>query len=618
MENRFGLKDLVLMVLLVAVIVVILLGMKQYDRQWDVLQAIQQQQGEQSTQMQAMTRVLNRLAAAGPRNFGGEPQTAPATQPTVASGDDPFDRIEAAQKLPGYSEGDTLIEGITRIEKITPLCTQDAYGNAVIGRVLESLLTRDPVTLAWQPLVARSLPQISKDGLTFTFELRDDVTYSDGQPLTPDDVVYTYNWIMNPQVECPQVRAYYKTLKSVVKHGDNGVVFTFKEPYFKSEELAGGMSILPKHFYGKYTADEYDKSPGLLLGSGPYRMEDPTAWTPGKPMELVRNERYWGPAAPFNKVVYRTFGEDTAKLQAFRNGEIDLPDNLFPEQYREMLKDTDLLAHTQHFEFSSATAGYRYIAWNERRDGKPTRFADPRVRLAMTLLTDRQRMCDELNDKLATVIHGPFLGKNPQADPNLQPWPYDPKQAADLLKQAGYEDRDGSGTLRDSAGQAFSFQLIYPAGVPAYQQMVLFLKDSYAQAGIQLELNPLEWPVMTQKLKNRDFDAITLGWATGLETDLYQMFSTDQMKDGGNNAMSYSDPKLDALITEARRTMDVDRRMKLWQQCDDLLHKDQPYTFLLTRKELVFLAGRFQNVQLLPLGINSDLEWFVPAAQQKW
>jgi hypothetical protein len=64
--------------------------------------------------------------------------------------------------------------------------------------------------------------------------------------------------------------------------------------------------------------------------------------------------------------------------------------------------------------------------------------------------------------------------------------------------------------------------------------------------------------------------------------------------------------------------MDVDRRMKLWQQCDDLLHKDQPYTFLLTRKELVFLAGRFQNVQLLPLGINSDLEWFVPAAQQKW
>jgi peptide/nickel transport system substrate-binding protein len=495
---------------------------------------------------------------------------------------------------------------------------KDAYGNAVVGRVLESLLTRDPITLAWAPLVAKSLPKISDDGLTFTFELRNDVVFSDGQPLTADDVVFTYNLIMNPVIDCPRLRVYYGKLKSVEKRGDYEVAFTFKEPYFQSEEFAGGMQILPEHFYSKYTPEEYNKAPGLLMGSGPYRMEDPTGWAPGKQLQLVRNDRYWGPAAPFDRIVYKTFGEEIAKLTDFRNGDIDYPDNLFPEEYREMLKDPALVARTQHFEYENWTGGYRYIGWNEKRNGKPTPFADQRVRLAMTLLTDRQRICKELNYGLATVVSGPFFGKNPQADPTLEPYPYDPERAKALLKDAGYADRDGTGILRDSAGQPFTFQLIYPAGIPAYQQMVLFLKDAYAQAGITLEPNPLEWPIFSTKLKNRDFEAITLGWGTGLESDIYQMFSTDSQADGGDNAVSYSNPKLDALMTQARKTLDVAARMKLWQQCHRILHEDQPYTFLLTRKDLVFLDGRFKNVQLLPLGMNSDLEWFVPAAQEKY
>jgi peptide/nickel transport system substrate-binding protein len=611
MENRFGLKDLALLVLLVAVIVVVLLGMKQYDRQWEVLETIQQQQGEQSAQMQELARALNRLAVAGPRTVSADPATPPPA-------DDAFARIDAAQKMPGYAQGDTYIEGITKIEKITPLTVKDAYGSAVDGRVLESLLTRDPVTLKWQPLIAKSLPVISPDGLTFTFELRNDVTFSDGQPLTADDVVFTYNLIMNPIIDAPRLRAYYEKLKSVEKRGDYEVVFTFKEPYFQSEEFAGGMQILPQHFYSKYTSEEYNKAPGLLMGSGQYRMEDPTGWAPGKQLQLVRNDRYWGPAAPFDKIVYKTFGEEIAKLTDFRNGDIDYPDNLFPEEYREMLKDPALVARTQHFEYENWTGGYRYIGWNEQRDGKPTRFADKRVRLAMTLLTDRERICKELNFGLATVVSGPFFGKNPQADPTIQPYPYDPERAKALLKDAGYADRDGTGVLRDSAGQPFTFPLVYPAGIPAYQQMVLFLKDAYAQAGITLEPNPLEWPIFSTKLKNRDFEAITLGWGTGLESDIYQMFSSEQIKDGGDNAVSYSNPRLDDLMSQARRTLEVDARMNLWHQCHRILHEDQPYTFLMTRKSLVFLDGRFKNVQLLPLGINSDSEWFVPIAQQKY
>ena len=122
--------------------------------------------------------------------------------------------------------------------------------------------------------------------------------------------------------------------------------------------------------------------------------------------------------------------------------------------------------------------------------------------------------------------------------------------------------------------------------------MVLFLKDIYAQAGIQLQLNTLEWPVFRQKLQNRDFDAITLGWTGTLEGDLYQIFDSDQMQDGGDDFVSYQNPKLDELIQKARHTMEVEQRMQLWQQCSRILYEDQPYTFVMTPKELVFLADR--------------------------
>ena len=370
MENRFGLKDLILLVLLVAVIVVdVCFGMKQYDRQWQVLQTMQEQQGEQSARMQDLTRTINRLATAGPR-ISTASQSPAVTQPA----DDPFARFTAAQQMPGYARG-YVHQRHHQDGEDRAHWQQDAYGNAVIGRVLESLLTRDEVTLAWQPLIAASLPKISDDGLTFTFELRHDVTFSDGQPLTADDVVWTYNWMMNPLVEALRQRAYYKTLASVVQHGEYEVVFTFKEPYFKSEELAGGMQILPEHFYSKYTPDEFNKDPGLLMGSGPYRMEDPIGWSPGKPMELVRNRAIGGPpgAVQQNRLPYLRGGHRQANRVA-RNGEINAPDGITPEEYREMVADPDLVARTRHWDYSTPTAGYRFIAWNERRTGKPTKM----------------------------------------------------------------------------------------------------------------------------------------------------------------------------------------------------------------------------------------------------
>jgi peptide/nickel transport system substrate-binding protein len=151
--------------------------------------------------------------------------------------------------------------------------------------------------------------------------------------------------------------------------------------------------------------------------------------------------------------------------------------------------------------------------------------------------------------------------------------------------------------------------------------MVLFLKDLMARAGILLQPKPTEWSVMIDLMKKRDFDAITLGWTSGLETDLYQMFHSSQIADGGNNFIGYKNPKLDKLIDQARATVDENKRMPLWREAEKELYKDQPYTFLKRSKSLVFIDRRLRNLVSTKLGLNLGslpIETYVPESEQRY
>lgn len=552
---------------------------------------------------------------------GGVAMAAPAaTQPAQAAttaSDDPFARMRKARAMPGFAMGDWLVQAFPGgVAKLTPLLSADAYASLVQDGVLETLATRDPDTLEWRPLLSTGW-KISDDGLTIAFTMRDGVRFSDGHPLTADDVVFTYDFIMNEKIAAPRERAYFKTIAKVENRGNNQVVFTFKEPYFEAFQLAASIQILPKHFYGQFTPEQFNQSVGLLLGSGPYRLESPTDWKPGAPIQLVRNERYWGVTPAFDRRVYREVSNDTARLTAFRNGEIDLF-GAAPEQYRELLRNQALLSRTNHFEYLSPTGGYRFIAWNEKLDGRPTRFADKRVRQAMTMLIDRGRMIQEIMLGYAVQATGPFSPLSKQSDPTIKPWPYDVRRAKSLLAEAGFTDTNADGILEGPDGKPFVFKLTYPSGSANYERMVLFLKDALAKAGIVLTPDPLEWSVFTDRLNNKNFEAISLGWTAGIETDIYQMFHSSQMVPGGDDFMSYKNDELDKVIDQARHTVKEEDRMPLWHRAHQIIHEDQPYTFLAFGKSLVFLDQRIQNVQRTKIGLNPSEEWFVPKGKQRW
>jgi peptide/nickel transport system substrate-binding protein len=410
----------------------------------------------------------------------------------------------------------------------------------------------------------------------------------------------------------------------VEKVNDYAVRFVFKQPYFKSFETAGDMPIMSKAFYSKFSITDFNRSTGLLIGSGPYRMPDPTSWrpTPGQPILLLRNERYWGPAPSFDRIVFNIIEQPSARITAFRNGDIDFlggdegPPT--PEQYTQMIADANLTAHTHHWALTTPTEAWYYLGWNEKegRDGKPTPFADARVRRAMTMLTDRDAILQSIIHGYGQVITGPFAPNTPQCDSSIKPWPYDVDAAEKLLEEAGFH-RNGD-RLIGPDGQPFTFKLLFNSNSEPRRRIASFLHDAYAKVGIDAEPESAEWSVFMQRLDDRQYQVAIGAWGGGLEGDPYEQLDTSQAAKTGENFIQFSDPKMDALIDQARSTVDEAKRMPLWHQVHQLIHQDQPYTYLFIYRELDFAQERLHG--LMPtktLGLNPLLEWYIPRELQK-
>ena len=627
MQKRFSTKDIVLYSFLTLIIILIIATMYQIDRQWEKL-------SETSQALSAQTKDVSNLrlsiAKLSKKMEQGVVAIKPSSNKSViankASSEVPesFKRAYIASQKPDYATGDWKVNAFgNNLKTISPLVSTDAYASDVQSYVLESLLTRNPDTLEWSGLLAKSW-KVSEDGLKISFDLRKDVVFSDGEPMTSKDVVFSYNFMMNKKLKAPGTQAYYEPLKSVIADGDYKVTFEFKRPYFEAIDLAAGLSILPQHFYKDYLdkIEEYNESKGILIGTGPYRLVDPKSWTPDKGgVELVRNSRYWGAVPPpYDKIVWKIIQNDSARLTTYRNGEIDAY-GARPVEYKKLKADKQITEKSHNFEYMSPVASYSYIAWNQERDGKPTVFADKRVRQAMTYLTDREKIISDIYLNYAEVAISPFSPRSKQHDSKLVARKGDLQKAKDLLAEAGFKDSNNDGLLETPEGKDFEFKLVYFQGNEDTKRMVLLLKDMYAKAGVKLIPEPTEWPVMIEKLDNKDFTAITLAWTSGIETDIYQMFHSSQTKTNGNNFINYKSKVLDKLIDEARVTVDEEKRMSIWKKAEAVFYEDQPYTFLVRRQSLVFIDKRFKNLAMTKLGLNSGmlpLETYVPKPSQKY
>ncbi len=540
------------------------------------------------------------LTAASCKSGGDENKTATNENSTAAS--------ESSGTNSGGGEpveGDWLIYHIgAEPGTLNPIVATDAYESVINGgNIYETLIERDNATLELKPLLAESW-EISEDKLTFTFKIRQGVKWHDGTPFTSADVVFSYKTIMNPKVDAPQLRSYYQEIRDVEAIDDYTVKFTYARPYFLALEFCGGMPIVPKHIFenGDFNTNPAGRSP---VGTGPFKF---VKWTTGREIVLEKNPDYWGEKPHLNRIVFRIITDSSVALQVLKRQELDVA-SLSPIQWEKQTNSPDF---EKHFDkFSYFTPNYSYIGWNSKRPF----FADKRVRTALTHLVNRELILDKVMYGLGAIVTNPFYINSPEYDKSIEPIPYDPKAARELLEEAGWVDHDNDG-IRDKDGVKFSFEFLIPGGSETGEKIATILKEELDGIGINMTIRKTEWAVFTTRLNERNFDAVTLAWSMGIESDPYQIWSSTQAE-AGSNFIGFKNAEVDKLIETARKEFDKDKRIELYRQFSEIIHEEQPYTFLFCRKATVAVNKRFENVTVYPLGIEPT-EWYVPLPLQKY
>lgn len=631
MESRFGLKDFVLIVLIVGVGVIVLMSMQQRDRVFLELQQISENLKEQSNTMSALRRTLDQgVRFASPSLEEGGATRAPSpsardeswARPGVGvTWPEPWGPVSDPRQFADFAMGGTLTEIFEGIpKKLTPYTLNDVYISRIVQENLcESLAMYASDDLRLQGWLAEAW-QYDPDGMWLRVKIHDAARFSDGQPVTAEDVRFTYmDYVFNAELETQEYVTQMNAVTDVEVISDKVCEFTFAAPSFKNLWAAMRYPILPKHYFEQFTPSQINQSTGLVMGSGPWRFETiptpETQWSPPEPVVLVRNPNYWRDPPPIDTMRFTFIQNITARLTAFENGAGDIMRSV-SSQTDLKRQDPEWLEEHRAMAWSNLRSGYAIVAWNcGERNGRLTPFSDHRVRLAMTLLMDRWRVNRDFYEDLATVCDGPF--PESQSNPDIEPWPYDADRAVELLTEAGWIDRNGDGRLENERGDPFTFEFIHTTGSSVGPKLGRYMKDQCSNVGIEMNIRIVDWSMLESIRDTRDFDSLIQAWSwTEPESDPYQLFHSSQIANQGDNWIQYANEEADRIMEEARKTVDLETRMALWHRLHEIFHAEQPYTFLLNPPWQRFITKRIQNVHPYMVGMNK-WEMYIPLENQR-
>lgn len=613
MQNKFGLKDFVLLVVMLVVGLAVWLKIYQEDRVFtrisqveSKVDGIDQRLGRLQTTLESgelAVRTGGPAAAAERDESWARPGGAPVVWwPVPGFQTDPTGE-------PDFTTGGTFTEIFeAQPPTFTPYRYADVYGGRVVDIVCESLGRYNPRTLELEGVLAEAW-QYDPEGMWLRAKIRPNARFSDGAPLTAEDIRFTFHDIIfNPEIEADRFRSTLNVIDHVEVVSDDVVDFVFKEPMFSNLDSAVTINILPKHIYSQYTPTQINESTGLVIGSGPFKLESfdiNNQWKPGDTLRLVRNEAYWGRKPPLESLQFFSINDSLALLTAFTNKEGDM---MRPraKQFAEAQESPNFAENFEALKWYNMRGGYSFIAWQcGPRNGRLTPFHDARVRLAMTYLIDRERIRRDIERGVTRLATGPFSPETEQSNPDIKPWPHDVNKAKELLAEAGWLDRNNDGILENERGDQFRFQFSFAQGSEGTLQMATLIKDECAAVGIICDLNPFDWAILADLLIKRDFDAVTFAWsANSPESDPRQIWHSSQIDGQGDNFIQWSNPEADRLIDLGRRTIDHDKRMEIWHQLHTIMHNEQPYTFMSDTPWLRFVNKRVGNVQTYKSGIE--------------
>lgn len=457
--------------------------------------------------------------------------------------------------------------------------------------------------------------------------------------VTAADFKFYFDALVNPYVQEPgavALRSYLSSLVDIVVIDELTFVARWKteeiteadgtlahQAKYISKQMTGGLRPLAAFVYQYFpngkkiinndaASDTYKTSSvwaqnfsqhwarNIIPSCGPWIFESMS----DREIRFKRNTEFYNPLAVLVEGSVEFFKEGPESIwQDFRANKlnvytlqpeqkIELANFLSSAQYKEQEHDGDAI---RRIDFVARS--YAYIGWNQ---AKPF-FKSKKVRQALTLAIDRERIINQFLNGLGVAINGPFYPYSPDYDNSIQPWPYNLETARQLLQQEGWYDSNGKGIIDkmiEGASTSFEFSLTYYVKNPTTKAIAEYISTSLKELNIICNLNGVDIADLSSTFDEKSFDAILLGWSLGTPPeDLRQIWSSEGAEEkGSSNAVGFKNRKVDEIIRQLDYTFDLPERKLLYRQFNRIIYDECPYTFLYAPKTIMLYRSYLQNV----------------------
>ncbi|MGH7458377.1 MAG: ABC transporter substrate-binding protein [Longimicrobiaceae bacterium] len=471
------------------------------------------------------------------------------------------------------------------------------------GRLVYLTAGENPMALA------RSYEYLPPDSTALRYHLRTDVRWSDGEPVTPDDVVWTYQTLADPATAAPR-QDYTEHIDSVVAGEGSTVTFYFDRRY-PEMLFHSGHGIAPEHVFADADPSRLrshqtltDPGDGKLVVNGSFQV---ARWDKGQRIVLEPN-LYFRPRPYLERIVIRVIPEETTRLVELQTGNLDFMRPV-PFDKIDALRaaNPELSFETEERRF------YDYIGYNPNALDA---FADPEMRRAFGLAIDKPGIIDALQmEEFAEPAGGPYSPIFRELyDPDAHaPLAYDTAAANRVLDAKGWRDTDGDG-VREKDGRELSFTLVTNAGNQRRIDVGQILQQQLRRVGVEVELRTLETNTFYDRLTNKEFEAALAGWGVGLSPDLTNLWGPEV----AFNFISYENPEVTRLFQQAVAQPTEERANRYWRAAAARMVEDQPYTWLYYFDQVDAVSERLRGMKVDTYGaFQNAWEWWIPRGLQR-
>jgi peptide/nickel transport system substrate-binding protein len=481
---------------------------------------------------------------------------------------------------------DVLVVGqIAEPKSMDPHVVTAVNDFRILVNVYDGLVRYQPGTLEVEPALATSW-DISDDGLTYTFELREGVTFHDGSPFNAEAVKFNFDRMLDESHPFHDtgpfpLSFFFSAIQETEVTGEMTVALHLDAPYaplLSNLAYPTGLMVSPAAVE-QYGAD-YGRTPS---GTGPFIFR---RWESNRQVAVQRNEDYWDGAPPLAGVVFRPITDANARVSEMLSGGIDLMVEVPPDNVAMFADDAQFQVYEQ--------AGPHL--WFLILNLKDEPFSDQRMRQAVNYAIDKQVLVDNVLQGTATVATGPTPAAFGWAyNEELEPYPYDPDKARALIEEAGYGD-----------GTEVTFYVTEGgSGMLDPVAMGTAIQADLAEVGIDARIETYEWNtflgLVNPGLEGKA-DMAEMAWMTNDPDTLpFLALRSDAMPDqGGFNSGYYSNPEVDRLLEEARRETDQAKRAELYKQMQTIVYEDAPWAFVASWKQNAVSTANVNNFSLEP------------------